>query len=1176
MRILILVFAIFGLSIQQANAQQPNVIVIISDDAGYADFEPMDGLSGETSEIPTPNLLALANVGVRFSRAYVAQSCQPTRAAIVTGAYQNRMGNEVVGNNLTTTLPDGSFEGLQLDADTVWERMKDLGYTTGYVGKWHLGAAADQGGNPGNRPQHHGIDEFYGILDGSRTYVVGNTGLGETRVLRETIVSSGGSVSDVVVEAQHSGEYITNTFGDYAVDFIANHYNDGSPFCLFQSFTAPHTPLQDSPDINDPRLAGLTGTRKTYGSMMLTMDLEIGRMIDRLNDPNGDGNTSDSIADDTLIIFVNDNGGADENSSSPNGADNGHFRRGKGSPWEGGIRVPMIMAGAGVTAVNTVYDEPVHGIDILPTLVEAGGGTIDPLDSKVDGVNLVPFVNGTATGVPHDILVHRHRSHFSIIQGDWKLTWSGGSPPASVGQLFNLANDISETSNVASQNSARVTEMRRLLTDFEVEFDKQRYAILNQGQNTINLFDHFVYNPASSASFSSTNAWWEAGTNTSETMLISDPFAGQIIEFPTSSNGYTSTNDMVSRTGVEFMLNNVVLSGDYNSSQSSVATIQGNELLFVNSLFGVPAELTIDANNSGSGQFDFQIDTGLLLHSGLLIDGDGSVDVTIGGPIQDYDPTRPSSLTKRGNSSVSLTAGNTYTGDTFIEDGTLVLSGGATLGTSMIEIQSSGTFDVTSGGFNLGSGQTIAGNGIVDGDLTAGNDSTVNPTGQLDITGSYTHQAGATLLVEVGVTSNDVLNVGGDIAVNGGDLLITLETGYVPQDGDSIDVLDFASFSGAFGNVQLPELSGGLSWNITALASTGVVTVGFGTSTTTTTIIGGQVGNADFEATEPFSGPQWYSDTPNWFNASGSEGINFTNDSQTNGSSQASSRAGMPFQNRVQINDTGYVVQAEGEVFSLSYDFGAGGAVGNWDGNETMRTFLFTSVSGANGNTVGADMTELGSDSYQIDRANDGQWTSYSAANLYTTTAADVGQTVYFGMEFLDGSGPTLFPRIDVLVLQVTTPGTTLTVVTADTLNVTRGVLAAGGVTELAESDNADFSIRRSTTDVQSRTEFTAKAVSPYASPSLFEITVEGSVFARTNVNQIIELFDYDSGTWEQIDIRLASRFIDNVVTVEPTGDLARFVEPGTNCIQARVRFQSVNPRQQFTSNTDQFLWAIQ
>lgn len=147
--------------------------------------------------------------------------------------------------------------------------------------------------------------------------------------------------------------------------------------------------------------------------------------------------------------------------------------------------------------------------------------------------------------------------------------------------------------------------------------------------------------------------------------------------------------------------------------------------------------------------------------------------------------------------------------------------------------------------------------------------------------------------------------------------------------------------------------------------------------------------------------------------------------------------------------------------------------------------------------------------------------------------------------------------------------------VPGDSFEVTRGTLGSGGIEELEASDNLDLSIRRNTSDTQSRTEFEIRAVGPVASPSTMEVTLEGSVFGRTQVDQTIELFDYAAGVWEEVDTREATRFTDSVVTVAATGDLSRFVETGTMCVKARIRYQSISPRQRFSSNTDQFFWTI-
>ena len=1023
---------------QLVQAQQPNVVVIICDDAGYADFGFMNGLSGEVSEIPTPNLDALARRGVTFSRAYVGEACQPTRAALVTGGYQNRIGNEVVGNNLTSA--SGVFEGVPVESITIWERMKSLGYTTAAVGKWHLGQIADTSPTQlGNRPQNQGIDEFFGIWHGSRTYSVGNANLSQTQLLREAI-NANGTITDTVVETNYSGDYITNTFGDYAVDFIADHYDDPNPFFLYQSFTAPHTPMQNSPDFNDPSLAGLSGIRKTYGSMMLTMDKEIGRIIDQLDDPNGDGNTSDSITDNTLIFFVNDNGGADENSSSPNGADNGILRRGKGSPWEGGIRVPMLMAGAGInaSAVDTVYEKSVHGVDILATAFEAGGGMFGPADTGIDGVNLLPFVNGLDASDPHEVLINRHRSHFSVIKGDWKLTWSGGSPGTNP-QLYNLANDISETSNVASSNPAIVADLVRELTDQETEFDKQRYAILGRSQDTINLFDHFRFNPVGTSvqNWLDTNSWVEGGTSMLETMFFSDSYASTVLEFPTSNLlNYTSNNNMVRLTGLPYMLNRIELTGFFNSSQSRTATIQGNSLLFTRSLQGVAPELVIDAANSSSGQFTYEINTGLIMYDDLLISGDGDAHVSLNGEISDFFV--PSDLIKTGSSTIVLTGNNTFNGETIISSGVLALSGAGTLGGSVyIDVQAGAALDASlaNNGVDLNVDQTLGGEGSVIGDVTAGSGSAVDPAGsdigQLDIVGSYTHLPGATLAMQIGANGNDVLNVNGVFNATGGEIVVTLDAGVNPVFGQSFQLINSSSFSGDFDSFQLPALGAGLGWDTSELATTGTLTVGdptpiittelidiIGDSTNSATVAGlnSNLGNGDYQSIASGTGGIPYTQIPNWFHVNGSESVNH---GQTNNTAPLSNpQAGalprnyvaFQFNNRTNINDTAYTPIA-GDKFSFgTYWIPNGSGIAATD---TLTVTLYTSTAPVDGDVTSSDLTAIGSTILSV-----GNTTGfYTAPNFYTATGLE--GPVYLGLQLT--SGPSVFSRTDLVTLSVVT-----------------------------------------------------------------------------------------------------------------------------------------------------------
>ncbi len=469
------------------HGQQPNIVLLISDDAGFADWGFMDAYTSTVnpgqlaSPVPTPSLDALRRRGVLLTNAYTASVCSPSRAAIVTGSYQQRIGYEYNINNRTsaTAAPDG----LTPETVTIFDRMKSLGYLTGVVGKWHLGAMADDGPAPGNRPPRQGVDEFFGIWKGSRNYGVGSVNGAGT--LRETVLNPDGTITDAVLEARApwQGMNVTNAFGQGAVDFIARHYEDAEPFFLYVSFTAPHSPIHPSPDFDDPRLAGLSGKRKEYASMVLTMDKEIGRILEKLDDPAGDGSVS--LTEDTLVLFLNDNGGA-----SGNGTVNTPLRGWKGSPYEGGTRVPIIVAGAGVSAApGATYDKPVHSIDLLPTCYEAGQGS---RLSDLDGVNLLPFLNGSNPGVPHGFIFLRHEAQVGIRTESWKLVKNGRGRPF---ELYDLRNDPGEGSDLAAANANFLAELKGELTKFEAGAQKPRHSKLGAGADTINYNDRFVFAP---------------------------------------------------------------------------------------------------------------------------------------------------------------------------------------------------------------------------------------------------------------------------------------------------------------------------------------------------------------------------------------------------------------------------------------------------------------------------------------------------------------------------------------------------------------------------------------------------------------------------------------------------------------------------------------------------------
>ncbi|MGJ8642076.1 MAG: sulfatase-like hydrolase/transferase [Luteolibacter sp.] len=691
-------------SIRATSGTRPNVIVIISDDAGYADFSFMDGLSGTApSVVKTPHLDALAARGIILTRAHVAANCQPTRTALVTGGYQQRVGAESVGNDLY--LDSEVHEGIPVESETMWDRFKGLGYNTGAIGKWHLGQTEDIPGRLGNRPQNQGIDEFFGMWDGSRDYTVGTyagqnwDGSRQVTLLREAFILPNGNKTDTVVENDYNGQYITTIFGNKSVDFVKKHYNDSDPFCLYVAHPAPHKPwTNESPDFNDPAIAGLPSYRKQVASMMITMDREIGRLMDTLEDPNGDGNTSDSITDNTLVVFLNDNGGvAGRPSGAPlseNGTNNGKLSQFKGSPLEGGIRVPMIIAGAGIDPAKrgTIYHKAVHCVDILPTAFALAGGTYGANDDKIDGVNLIPYLNGINTASPHEALVHKWRGTFSVIKGDYKLVNKrnlNASP--SFYELYKVAagdadDDIAENTNVVGNpaNATRIEEMKRDLTDHEAVFDKPRYAILGRSldEEPINIFNHHIFRPGvfndwsgnivinnNPNSITGTRNWYEAGTTNEKFLLDSDGFVGAKLEFPVFSSSYTANNDLRRKTGMEFMLNKLILSGTFNGSSDQAATIPGLDLIFTKDLQGKMPEIAIDAGKTGSGIFSFEIDLDLIMYHDLTLTGNGDAPVTINGKISQY--FAPAGLIKNGTSTAFLTAANDYSGDTIVNGGLL-------------------------------------------------------------------------------------------------------------------------------------------------------------------------------------------------------------------------------------------------------------------------------------------------------------------------------------------------------------------------------------------------------------------------------------------------------------------------------------------------------------------------
>ena len=412
---------------------RPNILLIVSDDVGYADI----GVHG-SRDIPTPNIDRIAREGIRFTNAYVSGPyCSPTRAGLMTGRYPQRFGHEY--------NPDGSPEyGLPLTESTIADRLKGAGYRTAAIGKWHLGSSEPL------HPMRRGFEEFYGFLGGEHSYM---------SVDHSTRAKMADPLLDGMKPAA-SISYLTDAFGDRAVRYIKERAAE--PFFLYLAFNAAHTPneapehyLARFPNIADPQ-------RRTYAAMISAMDDAIGRTLAALREQ--------QLEEKTLVIFLNDNGGPTMPTTTVNGASNSPLRGSKRQTWEGGIRVAFAMSWKGRLAAGAIDDRPIIQLDVLPTALAAAG--VAAKESAFDGVNLLPFLTGTAKGAPHNALYWRLGGMMAIRKGDWKLVKTHEGPltdvdPSALNDLsdaglYNLAEDIGEARNRRTEHPDKVKELTEL------------------------------------------------------------------------------------------------------------------------------------------------------------------------------------------------------------------------------------------------------------------------------------------------------------------------------------------------------------------------------------------------------------------------------------------------------------------------------------------------------------------------------------------------------------------------------------------------------------------------------------------------------------------------------------------------------------------------------------------
>ncbi len=405
-----------------AHASPPNIVLILCDDLGYADL----GFTG-CEDIPTPHLDRLAREGVLCTDAHVSASvCAPSRAGLLTGVYQQRGGFEA---NL------GSGEGLLPGTRTFAADLQGAGYQTCLVGKWHLGS------KPGSRPDAMGFDHFTGLLGGSRSYfpIDKKTPSKQQRIER-----------DGEVLPEESLGYVTDAFTDEGVRYIEER-DPAKPLMLFMSYTAPHSPMHARPDLLE-RFSSIENPRRAkYAAMVACLDEGVGRLRGALE--------TEGMADNTMIVFLSDNGGATTNAS-----DNGPWRGMKGSKWEGGHRVPFVVHYPGRLAPGQ-FDGCLSSLDLAPTFA-AAAQCVDALPS--DGVDLMPFLESKARGPVHGELFWRRAVAAAYRDGDWKLIRideKDGTrrPPI----LVDLASDPGERSDVSGAHPTRVEGMLQKLESWE-------------------------------------------------------------------------------------------------------------------------------------------------------------------------------------------------------------------------------------------------------------------------------------------------------------------------------------------------------------------------------------------------------------------------------------------------------------------------------------------------------------------------------------------------------------------------------------------------------------------------------------------------------------------------------------------------------------------------------------
>ncbi len=456
---------------------RPNIILILADDLGQTDIS----LYGNT-RISTPNIDRLGMNGVTFTEGYISSPvCSPSRAGLLTGRYQQRFGHEFQPNlrylkNMaeyygfkilprfkplspikTKEVPEVKErlrQGLPPSEITLAELLKKYDYTTGIIGKWHLGAADFA------KPCARGFDYQYGFYEAFTMYaerkdtaIISRPVKSDFMDVHQWKTAEGRQGNCAILrnccERMEEDKYLTDALTTEAISFIQRSKNN--PFFLYLPYNAPHAPLQAQKKYYE-QFAHITDpVKRTYAAMIKNLDDEVGRLMNYVE--------SQGLMENTLIIFLSDNGGAVYNGST----DNAPFRGGKLTNFEGGIRVPFMMHWKNHIPAHSVVHHPVMSLDVFATIAAVIGIEL-PADRNFDGANLMPCATGTNKNAPHDKLFWRSEFNKAVRKGEWKMMLNEFD-----GQnfLYRVTADSTELKNLYDSEPAVVKELTKEINQWE-------------------------------------------------------------------------------------------------------------------------------------------------------------------------------------------------------------------------------------------------------------------------------------------------------------------------------------------------------------------------------------------------------------------------------------------------------------------------------------------------------------------------------------------------------------------------------------------------------------------------------------------------------------------------------------------------------------------------------------